>query len=346
MRILIVAPNWVGDAVMTQSLLLALKENHPDCIIDILSPKFLCPLFQKMPQVHEILPSSFTHGKLQLIKRLKFARNLKNKHYAQAIILPNSLKSALIPFFAKIKKRTGWRGEFRYGLLNDIKKLDEKKHPLMIQRFVALAYVKNTDFVIQKPFLTPDINSAYKYLHNINKENLFFHNNTLQKKVLVLCPGSAYGSAKRWPIDYFAEIANKKLDEGWQVWLFGSTEDIEITEKINVKASNRCLNLAGKTNLNDAIDLLALAEIIISNDSGLLHIASALNKKLIAIFGSSSYKFTPPLADNCKIISLNLPCSPCFARVCPLKHFRCMIDLKPNIILQAYKELEGQNNNI
>lgn len=325
MRILIIGPAWVGDMVMAQCLFQTLKSNNPHCIIDVLAPDWTRPLLERMPEVNQALSLPFKHGEFNLTARFKLARQLNNK-YDQAIVLPNSWKSALIPFFSGIKKRTGWRGEMRFGLLNDIRYLDKEKLPLMIERFIALGLNKNS--ALPKPLPRP----ALIINETVRNEAVKKYQLDLTKPILALCPGAEFGSSKRWPAEYYADIAEKYLSDHWQVWIFGSKKDQAEGEIIQKLTQQRCEDFTGKTLLNEAIDLLSLAHLVISNDSGLMHIAAALNRKLIAIYGSTSPKFTPPLSDNVKIISLGIECSPCFERECPLKHHRCMIDLTPEKI--------------
>lgn len=323
MKILIVGPSWVGDMVMAQSLFIALKREHPDCIIDVLAPNWSRPIIERMPEVRQALELPFGHGDLKFKERKAFAKSLQDEAYDQAISLPNSLKSALIPFWAKIPKRTGWRGEMRYLLLNDIRALDKQHYPLMIERFIALAYPK--DAVLPSPLPHPAL--------NINPETRDqalekFQLSQRSRPVLALCPGAEFGESKRWPQDKYAKLAARRIDKGWSVWLFGSANDQPVAEAImaelNEAQLENCVSLVGKTNLAEAVDLMSVADAVVTNDSGLMHIAAALNKPLVVVYGSTSPEFTPPLSDAVQIERLDLPCSPCFERECPLKHNDCM----------------------
>ncbi len=169
--------------------------------------------------------------------------------------------------------------------------------------------------------------TAHQQQAVISKFNL-----RLSKPILILCAGAEYGSAKRWSETHFAELALQQLSEGWQIWLIGSEKDKPITEMINKLCGWQCQDFAGKTNLTEAVDLLSLANTVVSNDSGLMHVAAALNKKVIALYGSSDPKFTPPLHAEAQIVSLNLACSPCFKRDCPLGHRQCLTDISPQQI--------------
>lgn len=323
MKILIIAPSWVGDMVMAQSLFMQLKKQQPNCQIDVLAPAWSQGLLERMPQVSQIFEMPLLHGEVGLKKRFDLGKKLRSEKYNQAIVLPNSWKSALIPFFAQIPKRTGFVGEFRYGLLNDARKLDKSVLTMTVQRFVTLGL--NVNSPLPPKFDFPVLNVIEQQQYAVI-EKFELH---LASPVLVLCAGAEFGSAKRWTEAHFAELASQKMAQGWQIWLIGSQKDKPVTEEINKLTGWRCLDFAGKTNLTEAVDLLSLAHTVVSNDSGLMHVAAALDKKVIAIYGSSDPKFTPPLHSQAQIVSLNLPCSPCFKRECPLGHRDCLTKILP-----------------
>ena len=331
-KILVLGPAWVGDMVLAQSLFKTLKTNRPDCIIDVAAPTWTLPLLERMPEVSGKIALPFKHGELAFWQRIKFGKSLKNTGYSQAIILTNSFKSALLPWAAGIPKRTSFLGEMRYGLINDIRPLDKVKLKKTVERFVFLGldYNQNLPETLPNPQLVTNKNKALESLKRLDQKES-------NSKILGLCPGAEYGEAKRWPAEYYAEVANEVLKKGWQVWLFGSDKDMPVTTKINQLTQNKCLDLGGKTKLGEAIDLMALCNTVVSNDSGLMHIAAALNKKLIAIFGSSDPVHTPPMSANAVIEYLALDCSPCFKRECPLTgdaHLRCLNDVKPQPIVK------------
>lgn len=222
----------------------------------------------------------------------------------------------------------------RWFLLNDLRHLNKKRYPLMIERFMALGVSREKELTSDYPL--PELYSS------IEMQNAVLAKYQLTRSlrpVLALCPGAEFGPAKRWPTDYYANIANTKLAEGWDVWLLGSSKDALITEEIMQLTQQQCINLAGRTELVEAVDLLSLATAVVSNDSGLMHIAAAVKKPLVAIYGPTSTTFTPPLHDGAKILQLSLACQPCFQRECPLKHHRCMRDLHPAPVLNAISEL-------
>lgn len=343
-KILIIGPAWVGDMVMAQSLFMTLKRLNRDCTIDVLAPAWTAPLIERMPEIRRAVAAPFDHGKFDIGGRWRLGWELAREGYDRAIVLPNSWKSALVPFFAGVPRRTGWRGEMRYGLLNDVRILDKPRFPLMIDRFDALAFDRGmigtaNDFPAPHPAPRLSVTA-----HSVQSARARY-DLTLEAPVLALCPGAEFGSSKRWPEDRFAEVAAQKLAAGWQVWLFGSAKDAPVCEAIRAglepEAQARCTILAGRTSLADAVDLLSCAGAVVSNDSGLMHVAAALDRPLVAVYGSTSPTFTPPLTDHKRIVRLGLECSPCFKRECPLGHHDCMRKLPAAMVLDAIAELEG-----
>ncbi|MEE5057460.1 lipopolysaccharide heptosyltransferase II [Pseudomonas alliivorans] len=338
MNILIVGPSWVGDMVMAQTLFQCLKQRHPECQIDVLAPEWSRPLLERMPEVRAALSFPLGHGALELATRRRIGKSLAGQ-YDQAILLPNSLKSALVPFFAGIKQRTGWRGEFRYGLLNDVRTLDKQRYPLMIERFMALAWDKGAE--LPRPYPKPSLQIAPA----TRDAALAKFGLTLDRPVLALCPGAEFGESKRWPAEHYAQVADARIREGWQVWLFGSQKDHPVGETIRENLipglREESVNLSGQTSLAEAIDLLSCADSVVSNDSGLMHVAAALNRPLVAVYGSTSPAFTPPLADEVEVVRLGIECSPCFDRTCRFGHYNCMRLLEPGAVIQALGRLDS-----
>lgn len=332
--ILIIGPSWVGDMVMAQSLFKTLTQQQPTILIDVLAPSWSKALLARMPEVREAIEMPLGHGQLRLYQRYRLGKSLREKQYQQVIVLPNSLKSALIPFWAKIPKRTGYVGEMRRGLLNDVRQLDKQLLTMTVQRFVALAYPADSKAlpVILPPELSINADNIDQALQRLGL-------NRPKQSLLVLCPGAEFGSAKRWPQEYYATVARDRIEQGWQVWIMGSDKDIEVADQIVNQLGDACVSLAGKTRLEDAIDLMSLAQVVVSNDSGLMHVAAALNRKLIAIYGSSDPGFTPPLNSQASILRLGLECSPCFKRECPLGHLNCLRNLQPDRVISLIESM-------
>jgi len=305
--------------VMAQSLFKRLRQLHPRTQIHVLAPVWSRPLLERMPEVSEAIDMPLGHGRFDLKTRWQLGKSLCGR-YRQAILLPNSWKSAIIPYAADISLRTGWLGEVRYGLLNDARKLDKSRLSMTVQRFVALANDRESQQLpeIMPPHLTVDPENAATAMIELGLEH------ESKVSLLALCPGAEYGEAKRWPAEYYAALAKQHILQGGQVWLFGSEKDLPVCEEITAIAGNACHNLAGRTSLAQAVDLLSLADGVVSNDSGLMHVAAALDRPLVAIYGSSDPGFTPPLNKQHIILSLGLDCSPCFKRECPLGHLDCL----------------------
>jgi heptosyltransferase-2 len=338
-KILVVGPSWVGDMVMAQTLFKCLQQQHPQMQLDVLAPDWCLPLLRLMPEVNHALPLPLAHGELGLGKRRRIGRLLKADGYDQAIVLPNSLKSALIPWFAGIPVRTGWRGEARGWLLNDCRKLDKQQYPLMVQRFAALAF--SAESSLPDPLPVPRLVPAMAEGASL-RESLGL---VSARPVLVLCPGAEFGPAKQWPGRHYATLAGHYLEKGMQVWLFGSEKDRADAEQIRSAVApglrEHCHVLCGRTRLGEAVTLMNEATAVVSNDSGLMHIAAALEKPLVVVYGSTSPAFTPPLSARAKTLSLALPCSPCFRRECPLQHLDCLEKLLPQQVAKAIDDLLG-----
>jgi heptosyltransferase-2 len=327
MKILVVAPSWVGDMVMAQALFKLLHARHPGLELDVLAPRWTFAILERMPEVRRALESPFEHGDLKLGERRRLGRSLAAEGYNQAIVLPRTFKSALVPFFAGIPLRTGYIGELRHWILNDSRKLDEARLPQMAQRYAALGLPRGETLRLPLP--------ALKLRVDESKRRALLDRFGLDRgrPAAALCPGAEFGPAKRWPPRHFAELAQGLAARGLAVWLIGSQNDRQIAAEIERSAGGVCRNLCGETTLADAIDLMASAALVVSNDSGLMHVAAALGKPLVALYGSTSPDYTPPLSANAQVLKLDLPCSPCFQRECPLGHFNCMVQLTPDRVL-------------
>lgn len=327
-KILVISPSWVGDTMMTQPMLARLKQRHPGCRIDVLAPPWTEALLRQMPEVHEVISNPFPHGELMLGARMRLGKQLRAAQYDQAIVLPNSFKSALVPYFAKIPVRTGFVGEMRHRLLTDARKLNKRELPRMVERFAQLGEAPGYPLPrpVPNPRLQVDAEQRQRVLQRLGL--------SLDKPVAVFCPGAEYGPAKRWPIPYFAELAQRVTERGYSVWVVGSSKDQEIGDKIIALGNPQCRNLCGKTDLADAIALLSSANLVVCNDSGLMHLAAALDRPMVALYGSSSPDFTPPLSDKAQVLKLDLQCSPCFERECPQGHFNCMMQLTPEKVIR------------
>ncbi len=338
-KALVIGPSWVGDMVMSQSLYKRLKQMNPDLLIDVLAPGWCKPILDRMPEVNRAIEMPLGHGTFDLKTRFKLGKQLSSNGYNHAYILPNSAKSALIPWFARIKKRTGWKGEMRYGLLNDLR-TNKADFQYMVERYVALAYTK--DEMVDSSSLgglntlpTPSLNvdSAVQEL-TLSKFDL-----NQQRRIVGLCPGAEFGPAKQWPVEHYATVAEYALARGDQVWLFGSQKDFDtcesIRQKVTASLQDNIFNLAGKTSLIEAVDLLAACSTVVSNDSGLMHVSAAVGCHVIGVYGSTSPDYTPPLAKQVDIINTDIECRPCFKRECPLGHLKCLKELSPANVINA-----------
>lgn len=328
-KALIVAPSWIGDTVLAQPLFQRLHERFPNLTLDALAPRWVAPVLARMPEIAAIVDSPFAHGELSLKARWRLARELAARHYDAVYVLPNSAKSALVPFLAGIPRRIGFTGESRYGLINRRHTLDKAATPLMVERFAQLA--EHPGAPLPRPLEFPRlVSTAEGQAAALQKVG-----QTAPERLVVFCPGAEFGPAKRWPAAHYAALARELTARGCTVWLLGSPKDRSAGDEIVALAPGACLNLCGATDLGAAVDLIALARLVVCNDSGLMHVAAALGRPLVALFGSSSPGFTPPLSDRAAVLRLGLECSPCFKRECPLGHLDCLNRLLPEQVLTA-----------
>jgi heptosyltransferase-2 len=335
-KVLVVGPSWVGDMVMAQALYKLLRQRRPSVELHVVAPGWSLPVLERMPEVARGIELPVGHGELALGRRLHLARAVRVERHAQAIVLPRSAKAALVPWLARIPRRTGFRGEWRYGLLNDIRRLDAKLDQT-VKRFVALGLEPGEPLPESvPPELRPRLVADGANLDRLRA----VHGLPAATPFAALMPGAEYGAAKRWPAAHYGELAAKLVARGVLIVVLGSEKERRLGDEIAAVAqSPRIRNLCGQTSLADVVDLLAAAEIAVSNDSGLLHVAAAAGAPVVAIYGSSSPAFTPPLTAAAAVVTRSLPCSPCFARDCPLGHLDCLRGLAVPAVLGAIDEL-------
>ncbi len=336
MRTLVVAPNWIGDALMAQPLLTLLKRADPDGAIVCLAPRWVAPVLDAMPEVDRTIATDLAHGALQWRARRSCARSLRAESFDRAFVLPNSFKSALIPWLARIPERIGYRGEARYGLVN--RRANGPSPALAMRaRYAALAAVVGIDVVEPLPMPRLEVDAA-----EMDAARTRFGLGA-DTELIALCPGAEYGPAKRWPAAHFATLATDLLAArpAARVMLLGGPGDRDIAGTIvatvtgSPTASDRLHDLTGRTGLDEAIALIAASASVVSNDSGLMHVAAALSRPQVAVFGSSDPRHTPPLSSRATTLWLHLDCSPCFERTCPLGHLGCLVGIAPRQVFDS-----------
>lgn len=323
-RILVIGPRWVGDMVMAQCLLSALREQHPQAAIDVMAPTWAAPLISRMPEARGRIDAPFRPGTFGLADRLRLGRSLRGR-YDRAYVLPGSWKSALVPFFAGIPVRVGFLREMRYGLLNAIVPLPKARKRRTAEMFHLLA----GGGAFRPPHLAVDA---------ANQAVLLARHGLEAGGYAALMPGAEFGPAKRWPEEKYAALARHFAERGLRSVLLGSAKDRDVAEAITALCPE-VLDLTGETRLEDAIDLLGAARIAVANDSGLMHVAAAVGAPVVGVYGSTSYDNTPPLTDRRELISLHLSCSPCHQRECPLGHLDCLKTLGVDRVAAAADRL-------
>ena len=340
MKVLVVAPSWIGDTIMMQPLLTLLKREE-NVHITVLAPDWSAPLLSRMTEVDAVLSNPFPHGAFNLPARRALGRRLASTNYQCAYVLPNSWKSALVPYFARIPERIGYHGEARYFLLNNRRYCDQQALPRLVDRYAALA-----GFGMNEPTPLPHLQSSQQQQADARKA-LNLPPTAKAGRSIVFCPGAEFGPAKRWPARHFAELAKKLcLGNDDETLLLGSAKDAAVADEIVRLSGGVATNLCGRTTLEQAIDLIAGSQLAVSNDSGLMHVAAALNRPLLALYGSSSPAYTPPLSVQAKVLSRQLPCSPCFKRECPLGHFDCLNGLLPAEVELAARAVASVPNSL
>jgi heptosyltransferase-2 len=319
--------------VVAQALFKTLKARDGEAAVDVLAPAWSQPLLARMPEVRRAVSLPVSHGELALKARWRAGVELREARYDQALVLPRSFKAALVPFFARIPRRTGYRGEFRYGLINDQRVLDKRVLTQTVQRFVALGHGSDANLPppIPPPSLRVDKENQERLLVELGLDR--------NRPVVAMMPGAEYGLAKRWPAGYYGDLAARLAARGFQVWLLGSARDCPVADEVQRTARATLVNLAGRTRLEDVVDLLALARAVVTNDSGLMHVAAAVGTPLVAIYGSSTPDYTPPLTEHATVLYDRLRCSPCFKRTCPKGHMQCLTHIGPDRVWTALEPM-------
>jgi len=326
-RSLVIAPQWIGDAVMSEPLLRRLHARGEQ--LSVAALPWVAPVYRAMPQVHELIELPFAHGRLDWAGRRELAKTLQGR-FDSAYVLPNSIKSALIPFLARIPRRVGYRGEGRFGLLNE-RLPNPEGHPPMVAFYSALAGPPDPS---ERPRLQFDAATLDAAVASAGVQ---------RGRYFAFAPGAEYGPAKCWPAAHYAELAKSlHATHGLQALLLGSGKEAALCESIAATAPDACRAMAGKTSLQDAMALIAASRGAVSNDSGLMHVAAAFGVPQVAVFGSTSPEHTPPLNPRARVIwlkdELQLDCAPCFDRVCRFGHTRCLTGVSAQRVEAALNE--------
>ena len=316
--------------VMAQSLFKTIRQRDDQAVIDVIGPAWSSPILARMAEVRNAITLPTSHGEWGIATRRKLGHALRSESYDKAIVLPRSWKSALVPFFANIPQRIGFHGEQRYLILSQRRKLDKKVLDQTVKRFVSLGLPEEQAYPPQQvpqPKLQVDKENQARLFQDLNLDK--------QRPAAALMAGAEYGPAKQWPLEHFHTLAKSLIEQGYQIWVLGGPKDSKDGDIIVKDLGQFAYNLCGKTQLVDAIDLLAAAKLAVSNDSGLMHVAAAVGTRIHSIYGSTSELYTPPLTDNAVIHNLKLDCSPCFKRECPLGHTECLKNIHPNQITES-----------
>jgi heptosyltransferase-2 len=331
-QVLVIGPSWVGDMVMAQVLFQIMRRRWPRVQIDLLAPPASSPLGERMAELRQVYTLEIPHGRLGMAARRTMAERLRPVEYDWAICLPNTFKSALIPYWLRIPVRSGFKREFRGWLLNDAHRLQRRKLPRTVDQYVSLGLPPRLP---HPNFLPPPRLQVDTLARDLACKELGLPANT---RPVALAPGAEYGPAKRWPLRHWIRLATELVAAGHAVWLFGSPKDAPITREI-AAAVPAVVDLGGRTSLLQALDLLSLAPVAVSNDSGLMHVAGAVGSRVVALYGPTSPLMTPPLSPGAQILRREISCSPCGKRECPRQHHRCMEELEAGPVLAQVEQL-------
>ena len=327
-RILIVGPSWIGDMVMAQGLFKTLRRRLPQAGIDVLAPDVTASLVARMPEVNAAVPLNIAHREFAWGARRRAAHALRGR-YDQAIVMQRSAKAALVPWLAGIPQRTGYRGELRYGLINDVRTLDTARYPRKVEHYALLGLAREGDALgeVELPRLSIDEQRRSALTASLALDR--------DRPAIGFAPGAAYGGAKQWPAPHFARLAEALDARGIAVWIFGSAADRDLAAGIAAAAPRHGVNLCERTSLVDIADLASLAHAFVGNDTGVMHLAAATAPRVLAIYGATHPDYAPPLAPAEARFWLGLACAPCRERVCPLGHNACMRDIPVADVLHA-----------
>ncbi|MES1946580.1 ADP-heptose--LPS heptosyltransferase II [Salinisphaera sp. C84B14] len=328
-RVLVVGPSWIGDMVMAQSLFMLLRERMPNAVIDVLAPSITASLLARMPEVDNAVRMEIGHREIALGKRRQTARALAERGYDQAIVLQRSIKAALVPWLAGIPQRTGYLGEMRYGLINDVRSLDKDRYPRKVEHYALLGLAREGEALaeLKHPELRIDTARRAELVDALGLET--------NRAAIGFAPGAAYGGAKQWPATHFARLAAELDQRGIACWIFGSAADRQLAADLTAAAPKHGVNLCERTSLVDIADIASLTDAFVGNDTGVMHLAAAAAPRVLAIYGSTHPDYAPPLSNAEARFWLELACAPCRKRQCPLGHNACMRDIPVADVLRA-----------
>lgn len=337
-KVLVRGVNWIGDSVMTLPALKALRKGLSETTISLLVKPWVSPVFDNNPHIDAIIQYHDMHK--GIIGKAKLSRALRKEAYGGAILFQNAFDAAVLAFLSGIKERIGYNRDGRGFLLTD-------RVPVPREKMHQIYYYLN---LLAKAGIKTEY--SYPYLYMLPDERLKARERLkgMKRPILGINPGATYGSAKRWFPERFAEVAGWFMaDTGGSVLIFGGQSEVDIADDIykiiipEFRTPDKLLNAAGQTTLRDLISLISECDVLLTNDSGPMHIAYALQTPLVAIFGSTDPVLTgpPPGAEsnNTVVITPDIPCSPCFERSCKRNDMQCMYAVTSDEVYYGIKKI-------
>ena len=331
-NILIRSTNWIGDAIMTTPAVRAVRKNFPDARISILAKPWVAPVFEDSPHVDETIAYD-NSGKLGV---MYMAKRLENRRFDVAILLQNAFEAALVAYLSKIQVRVGYDRDARRLLLT---------HPVPCTRRVrSLHQTHYYNEILRGVGLVPDGPRLELYFSSEDRkaagEILRRSNISASERIVGINPSATFGPAKQWFPERFAEVSDRLHREfSTRTLIFGGPKDKELGRRVRKTMKSEAVDLSGRTTLKQAIALIAKCDLFITNDSGLMHVAAALNTPQIAIFGSTDHVATGPASSRSRIVRSSAPCSPCLRRHCPLGHMDCMRQIRTGKVLRVARRI-------
>lgn len=330
-RVLIVCPSWLGDIILLQSLLQLIKSRDSSQQIDVIGPASAQSLLGRMGEITNTWTLPNPQVKSGVSEFVQIVAKIKQQHYSQAITLSQNTQAHLILFLARIPHRTGCSGLVNSRLLTDARIIDKKKHPLMMQRYLLLGLPKNAEILSQVtlPRLNVDTQNCEALMRRLQ---LFLE----AGPVLVVCFDDGIDPSKSWPLEHYQEVIQKMIDQGWQVWVFDRSHKRYAAKKITMELQNpRCYDLSSAVNLVDMLDLMSVADQVLTCESSLMHIVHAIGVKSVVLCGCAASHIRPPLSSYAQTIKAEHACHPLSTGGALLGKHSCMGQIKPDEVVNA-----------
>ncbi len=335
-RLLVRATNWIGDAVMTTPAVRAIRENFPRAEISLLAKPWVVPVFQNSPHVDRIVVYEAKGRHRGTGGRLRLARDLRRHRFDAAILLQNAIEAALITWLAGIPLRVGFDTDGRRLLLtHPVHRTRQVKTIHQTGYYLAMLAGAGLHIGSAELFLQLGADDRRRAARRLAQWDI-----SKNKKLIGINPSATFGPTKQWFPERFAALADRlQATYDAVVAIFGGPGDRVLGDRIAAAMRRPPIDLCGRTGLGEAMALIAACHLFITNDSGLMHVAAALDVPLVAIFGSTNPVTTGPFSTNSRVVKSAVDCAPCLKPQCPLGHMNCMRDITVDMVFAAAEEM-------